>query len=321
MGRLFYALTFPAILATYLPFCTAEVHPTVMPWDAHVASLWKHPTDVPSRDLFNGPWGAKKAPDPNATYTLVERKHHGVNPGMTVRDPSGRKWSVKQSPTDGQPAEGPIEVVMSRVLSAAGYHQPPVYYLPAFTLTDDWDTHVEPGGRFRLHDKSLKDKGEWSWQQNPFVGMRPYQGLLVIMAMFNSSDLKNSNNTLYEYRTETATERWYVVRDLGSALGDTGRLAPNRGDPEIFERCGFTLGVRDGYVLFDYHGWHQELLRDRITPDDVGFASYTLSQLSDRQWQDAFRAGGFDDQSADRFIRKLKAKIAEGQRIGGDDWP
>ena len=164
-------------------------------------SLWQRPTDLADRNLFNGPWGAKRAPDPHDTYSLVEVKHHGINPGMTVRDSRGRKWSVKQAPPDGEAGEGPIEVVLSRVLSALGYHQPPVYYLPAFTLSDDWGTHVEGGGRFRLHEKTLKDIGEWSWQQNPFVGMRPYQGLLVVLMMFNSSDLKNSNNTLYEHRT------------------------------------------------------------------------------------------------------------------------
>src|SRR5678809_993978 len=83
--------------------------------------------------------------------------------------------------------------------SALGYHQPPVYYLPSFTMRDKSGVHTERGGRFRLAMPSLVDQGEWSWQQNPFVGQRAYQGLLVILLMFNSSDLKNSNNTLYEY--------------------------------------------------------------------------------------------------------------------------
>src|SRR5437762_5655586 len=60
--------------------------------------------------------------------------------------------------------------------------------------------------------------------QNPFVGTRPYQGLLVILLMFNSSDLKNTNNTLYE--VGDAIRHWYVVRDLGAALGETARLMP-----------------------------------------------------------------------------------------------
>lgn len=202
-----------------------------------------------------------------------------------------------------------------------GYHQPPVYYLPSFTLADDWGTHTERGGRFRLHEKTLKDKGEWSWQQNPFVGMRPYQGLLVILMMFNSSDLKNANNTLYEQRSGDVVEPWYVVRDLGTALGDTGRLAPTRSNPDVFARQPFIVGVRDGFVEFEYHGWHQDLVQRRITPDDVGWASYLLSQLGDRQWRDAFRAAGYTPAVADRFIGTLAARIAKGRQVGGDDWP
>ncbi len=311
----------PALLAVYFPFCTPAVRSTVQPWEAPLASLWVLPQDLPQRDVFNGPWGAERAPDPNDVYTLVELKHHGVNPGMTVRDSRGRKWSVKQAPGDGQPSEAPIEVVLSRVLSAAGYRQPPVYFLPSFTVADDEGTHVERGGRFRLHDKSLTEIGEWSWQQNPFVGMRPYQGLLVILMMFNSSDLKNANNTLYEHHRGDFVEQWYVVRDLGTALGESGRVAPVRGDPTRFEQFQFIVDVHGGFVRFDYHGFHQELVRDRITPDDVGFACEMLSQLTDTQWRDAFRAGGYTPDVADRYIRKLQANIAQGRQIAGDDWP
>jgi hypothetical protein len=310
---------FPAVLAVYLPFCTPAVRPSATPGDASLESLWTRPADLTDQDLFNGPWGARRAPRPDVVYRFVERKRHGVNPGLTVKSPDGRKWSVKQPPVDGQPAEGPVEVVLSRVLSALGYHQPPVYFLPSFKLADDWGVHVEPGGRFRLHEKTLKDHGDWSWQQNPFVGTRPYQGLLVILMAFNASDLKNSNNTLYEHRVGDAVEPWYVVRDLGTALGDTGRLAPNRCDPTIFERTNFIRGMRDGFVIFDYRGWHQELVRDRITTEDVTWAADMLSRLTDQQWRDAFHAGGFDVETAGRFIAKLKMNVAQGQSVGGKD--
>jgi hypothetical protein len=202
------------------------------------------------------------------------------------------------------------------VLSAVGYHQPPVYYLPAFSMKDAKGTHTEPGGRFRLTEKSIEHVGAWSWQQNPFVGMRPYQGLLAILIMFNSSDIKNENNALYDVKRHgDAVGEWYVVRDLGTALGETGRLAPQRGDPEIFAREPFITGVKDGFVQFNYHGWHQELLK-HITPDDVVWASDLLGRLSDRQWSDAFRAGGYTPEIADRFIDRLRQKIAEACRLG-----
>jgi len=321
-------LLLSTVLALYYPFCTAKLQPTPAPWEAPLAELWQSPdgagTDgsysepIATRDLFNGPWGAERAPDPRAIYAFVERKQHGTNPGITVRDPQGREWHVKQPPHTDQGAEGPIEVVLSRVLSAVGYHQPPVYFLPSLSVKDAEGTHLEPGGRFRLTDKSIKAIDEWSWQRNPFVGMRPYQGLLVILAMFNSSDIKNENNTVYDVKVPgDGPKHWYVVRDLGTALGETGRLAPLRGNPDIFERQPFILQVRDGVVRFNYHGWHQELFR-QIAPLDLAFASGLLEQLTDRQWADAFRAGGFPPLEASRFIAALRERIGEARRASGE---
>jgi hypothetical protein len=306
----------PAIFAVYMPMCAPRVTPNARPWEAPLAQLWEKPLDLESRNLYDGPWGPERAPDPDALYRFVATKQHGTNPGVTVKDPGGREWSVKQPPRNDQGAEGPVEVVLSRVLSAVGYHQPPVYFLPSFTMIDAAGAHTEPGGRFRLKTDMLARRGEWSWQQNPFVGMRPYQGLLVILLMFDSSDLKNVNNTLYEVKPGGEPPRlWYVVRDLGTALGETGRLAPKRSHPDLFERNRFINGVKDGYVQFHYHGWHQELLRERITPEDVRWASELLAGLSDRQWTDAFRAGGYEPDVADRFIRRTLAKVAEGMAL------
>jgi hypothetical protein len=310
------AYMFPMLIALSYPFCTAKVQPTMPPWEAPMAEFWQRPNDIASRDLFHGPWGGERAPDPNATYTFVERKQQGTNPGVTVEDPRGREWHIKQPPHNDLGAEGPTEVTLSRVLSAVGYRQPPVYFLPSFSVTDSRGTHVEPGGRFRLTEKSIKHIGTWSWQQNPFVGTRPYQGLLVILLMFNSSDMKNDNNALYEVKPgKDGVERWYVVRDLGAALGETARLAPRKGNVDMFERQPFINAVNDGVVQFNYHGGHQELLK-RISPDDVVWATELLGELSDQQWSDAFRAGGYTPTVADRFIGRLHQKIVEGRRLG-----
>jgi hypothetical protein len=309
-----FRLMAPTVMAMSVSFCAMQIRPTVHPSDAPPPSLWVAPADLERRDLFNGPWGAERAPDPQVRYQLVHLKHSGINPGMTVRDPLGREWSVKQAGAD-IPDEGPVEVVLSRVLSAVGYHQPPVYYLASFTLEDDWGSRVEPGGRFRLKDKSLKDRGEWSWHQNPFVGTTPYRGLLAILMMFNSTDLKSANNTLFEYRSAAGREQWYVVRDIGGSLGTTGRLVPRKNDIDAFERYPFIVGIENGFVRFHYQGRYQELLRNHITTEDLVWASNLLGRLSDRQWQDAFRAGGYPSDVAERFIRVLRHKIAVGRRL------
>jgi hypothetical protein len=283
-----------------------------------IEELWERPDDLEASDLYIGPWGPGNAPHPDVPYRFVKPKTSGTNPGMTVTDPTGREWSVKQASHDPDRGdEGPVEVALSRVLSAVGYHQPPVYYLRTFTLEDPFGRRTEPGGRFRLDHPLLKNRGSWSWQQNPFVGTRPYQGLLVILLMFNSSDIKNSNNTLYAFRGESGPRRWFVVRDLGMALGTTGRIEPRRGDAGLFEREAFITAVDDGRVRFNYRGWHQELIRGRITVDDVVWASELLGRLSVAQWQNAFRAGGYEPAVADRFIRRLMAKIDEGRSLQG----
>jgi hypothetical protein len=70
--------------------------------------------------------------------------------------------------------------------------------------------------------------------------------------------------------------------------------------------------------MFDYHGWHQELVRDRISRHDVWWASELLGSLTDRQWDDAFRAGGFEPAVAWKFIHTLHEKIAEGRRLDSE---
>jgi hypothetical protein len=281
-----------------------------------MTALWKEPVDLRSRDLFNGPWGSRDAPDPNAVYTFIRPKRGGANPGVVVRDPQGRTWRVKQARHRDHGDEPPVEVTLSRILSAVGYHQPPVYYLPSFRMTNGSETRVEPAGRFRLDDPSLEDLGSWKWEANPFVGTRPLQGLLVILVVFNSFDMKDSNNTIYEVRQGARAERWYVVRDLGGALGEIGRFfGSTRNDIDKFERVTLFRGVRGGLVEFDYGGKKKGLIKDRITVADAHWALGLLGGLSDRQWDDAFRAGGYERDLRARFIRKIQTTIAEGQRF------
>ena len=277
--------------------------------------MWTDPGNLQAKDLFYGSWGVARAPRPEDVFTFVERKHKGVNPGMTVLDESGRAWSVKQIPPGALDVEPKVEMALSRVLAAIGYHQPPQYFLPEFTLKDDWGTHREAGGRFRLKDESLTEGDSWAWHENPFIGSRPYQGLLVLMMLFNSSDLKDSNNSIYEYKSGDRVEQWYVVRDLGSALGDTRRLGPFKSDPDAFAKAPFILGVDRNHVQFAYTGYYEKYVRDRISPDDVAWAARLLGRLTDEQWHDAFRAGGYDRPTAARFLRTVRERIRDGQAL------
>jgi hypothetical protein len=83
----------------------------------------------------------------------------------------------------------------------------------------------------------------------------------------------------------------------------------------------WLAGIRGGFVEFNDVGRDDALVRGRITPDEVGWACAMLSRLSDRQWHDAFRGGGYSSERSNEFIATLRARLAEGMKVGGDDWP
>jgi hypothetical protein len=282
-----------------------------------LGQLWSEPGNLERADLTAGSLGRAAAPDPGDTFTFIKTKTRGTSPGLKVRDPRGRTWHVKQG-REAQP-----ETVVSHVLSAIGYRQPPVYFLPSFTIADASGTRVGAGGRFRLTDASLKERSTWDWERNPFVGSKPYQALLVVLVVLNSADLKNSNNTVYDVAASPGgDEQWYVVRDLGTSLGAISRIDPTPNDLEVFERRRFVTGIRDGFVEFDdYRAIHRELLTRTITVDDVRWAATLLGRLSDRQWRDAFAGAGYEPAAAQRFVRRIAQKIAEGRALGGSALP
>jgi len=291
--------------------CTRPVLPAAPPTAAQLAELWVEPE--PGRDLFWGVGGERLTPDPSVTYTVIDVKRGGFSMGFTVDDPAGRKWSVKLPP------EAATEVVASRLLWGVGYHQPPIYYVGRWNAEGAHDKNPQLPGRFRQSKPDLHglDAGKaWSYYRGPFVGTRQLNGLLVLMAMLGNSDIKDEQNVIYKLKDpfEGAT-RWYVARDLGQSFGRTGVIDAPRGDPRVFEETPFIKGMSKGYVKFDWRGRHSVLL-ERITPDDVHWICGRLQQLTDAQWQDAFRAGGYAPQVADRFIKRFKQKIEEGLAVG-----
>jgi hypothetical protein len=241
-----------------------------------------------------------------------------------VRDRDGVKWSVKTG------KEAQTEVAMSRMLWGLGYHQPPVY------LLNDWELQgatVDPAtlrmARFRRSVEDAHVVADWSWYENQFVGSQPFQALLVVNLMLNNWDWKTSNNKIYDRPgVQNGPTRVYVVRDLGASLGKTTfpslltrtplRSMPqgSRNDIDGFEEQGFIKRVEGKKVEFYYNGIHQKLV-DTITLDDVVWTSRLMARVSDEQWRDAFRAGGFTPSQQERYIAKLKSKIREGMALAG----
>jgi len=280
-----------------------------------VSELWLAPDDLGSRDLFNGPGGAELAP-PETPFTWVATDTTGYSPGFDVRAADGRTWSVKLGP------EAQAEVVTSRILWAIGYHQPPTYYVKS------WELSGGPGGRqgaarFRTDVEGAKVVGEWSWSTNDFLDAQPFRGLIVANILLNSWDWKTSNNKIYQHADGT---RRFVVRDLGASLGKTSSskflwTIPMRGfgqgsrnDVDDFESQGFIERIGENEVDFDFATIYGSVV-NRVRPSDVRWTAALLNRLSDKQWDDAFRAADYSPDVRARFIRKIKAKIAEGLAV------
>jgi hypothetical protein len=283
------------------------------PTPSQVAQLWVQPEQA--RDLYWGIGGEKLAPDAAAAYTVIDIKRGGFSRGYTVKGPGNREWSVKFPP------EAPTEVVASRIHWGVGFHQPPNYYVQSWIAEHAPSPNPQLPARFREKKPKLQgdleDTGHWSYYHNPFVGTRQLKGLLVLQAMLANSDLKEDNNAVYHLREGyDGASTWYVARDLGHTFGRTGVLDAPRGDPDVFDKTPFIKGVVNGHVTFEWRGRHGELFAD-ITPADVRWICGLLDRLTDKQWQDAFRAGGYPPSDAERFIRRLKQKIAEGLALQG----
>ena len=212
---------------------------------AHRQRSWRSCGSIPGsrpRDLFWGVGGRRYAPPPRPPTRSWRRTTTGFSVSYDVTSPDGTEWSAKIGP------EAQTEVVVSRILWGLGYHQPPIYYLPSWTLANELAAkpQKESEARFRPKLPQLERLPDvWSWADNPFSGTRELKGLLVILLMLNSTDLKDDNNSIYQLdaRRGTAPARWFVVRDLGAALGETGKLYPRRNWLEGFEKQAFITAV------------------------------------------------------------------------------
>ena len=283
---------------------------------AEIAELWQEPTDLLDRDLLNGPGGAELAPPQNGSYEFVAFKTTGTNPGYDVKDASGRLWSVKLG------IEAQSEVTASRILWAMGYPQPATYFMGQFTLSGV-DAGVKTHARFRTDTPQWRSAGEWSWYENPFTDSPQFRGLIVAQLILNNWDLKTSNNRLYQATDPAAApRRQFMVRDVGSSLGHSRQFRlfamlgtpgaqGSKNDLDDFEQQGFIEKVEGSKVRFDYRGLNQALV-DSVTVPDVIWACEQLAKIPDGHWQAAFKAGWYPPEHADRYIRKIKEKIAQG---------
>jgi hypothetical protein len=258
-----------------------------------ISELWTSTPAVGKRDLYWGTGGPELAPKPNVEYQFVSEKKDllAYSPGYHVRDSSGREWSVKLGD------EVRPEVLASRIIWAVGYRQPPVYLVPAWTLVRGGERKQMPTARFRPRTADFDNKGQWSWRENPFVATRPFHGLVVLMAIIGNWDVEDHNTAIYKPGARWGdAKRWYVVRDVGASFSRGGGWwwPGTRND---------IAGYLEGNLIRKVAGDRVELAWDGRQP--------AVFESLPAQWQDAFRAAGYDAREQDLLYGELERRIGE----------
>jgi len=91
------------------------------------------------------------------------------------------------------------------------------------------------------------------------------------------------------------------------------QILSSKSNIDDFERERFIHSVRDGQVRFHYRGaWREPSLKRGVTPSDVRWISERLARLTAEQWSDAFRAAGYSEPDARRYVIRLRQKVSEG---------
>jgi hypothetical protein len=300
----------------------AKSAPTTKSTGKKVLALWRQPSDIRTRNLFYGAGG--QAGQPTAPFHFIEEDRGGSNAKFTVKDARGIRWKVKLG------EEARPETAATRLLWAAGYFTDVDYYLPQFHVvglqklsrgmkyvSTDGTIH---GGRFERSHKKIED---WSWFENPFIGTREFNGLRVMMALMNNWDLKQENNAIYNMNEG---ELRYLVSDLGGTFGKTGGdWTRSKSDVDDYYESKFIHKVTNKDVDLVLHNRPPFLYAvavpyyvKRVEMEKVGediprsharWIGRQLSQLSDNQIKDAFRAAGYSSYEVDGYSRKLRGRI------------
>lgn len=296
--------------------------------------LWRDPGNISRRDLKWGPGSPELAPA--APFHFLEEDKQGESPKFRVRDANGVEWSVKVGP------EAQSESAATRIVWAVGYFAEEAYYLHRAEIhglprLSRGMQHIEGGryvrgARFEPRREYIKRGDPWRWLKNPFVGTREFNGLKVLMVLLNNYDTSTINNrvlTVTDPRSGTKEER-YVVTDLGATLGSVGGMGGRRSKSNLndFRRSDFIKRVKGEIVEFDYNTtpaglayvmyvlapwyWHSQAEKERamqkVPLEHARWVGRLLSQLSERQLEDAFEAAGYTRTEASGFVSILRQR-------------
>jgi len=302
--------------------------------------IWQEPGDIASRDLRYGAGAPHLAPKP--PFTFIEEDKDGESPKFKVKDARGVEWVVKLG------TEAQSETVATRLVWGVGYFAEEAYFfnqaritrLPKLSRGMDHVGRrgVVHGARFEPRRGNIKRGDTWDWDKNPFQGTRELDGLKVLMILLNNYDARALNNrVLHVSDSPEGPEARHVVTDLGATLGRAGGLGGKRSKNNLkdFLSTRFVTGVeKDGSVEFDYDTrpsklgvfsvvyppyYRGEVKKEKsmrgILIENARWIGSLLSQLSDEQLRDAFRAARYNPSTMEGFVRALRERINQLTRL------
>jgi hypothetical protein len=290
--------------------------------------IWRDPGAVASLNLLYGAGGKEHAPDPNGQFTFVKEDAQGTSPKFDIKDDQGVEWKVKL----GQ--EPQSETAANRLMWAAGYFVDEDYYLAEFKVTNmpklrRGGTFVSADGtvhkaRLKRKVKGTKKLGPWDWFDNPFLDKQEFSGLRVMMALLNNWDLKEINNSI----EEVGGERLYMVTDVGATFGKTGNtFGRSKSVLKDYANSKFVEKVTPEFVDFAMDSrpfvasainvsnyktrTRMESITKHVPRADAKWLAQRLSQLSEEQVRDSFRAAGYTTEEVEGYTRAVQKRIAE----------
>ena len=218
--------------------------------------LWREPTDMASRNLILGAGGEEMKPY-LSKVTFIEKKEGGYSTKYRVRDAAGNEWIAKLG------KEAQTDTSANRLIWALGFETEIAYLVPHLTIEGKG---TFDNVRLEARPKNVKRSGNWSWQDNPFIGKPEFKALKIMMLMINNWDMKDQNNEILATTEGGDPRLMYIISDLGGTFGKTGgAISRSRNKPTDYVKSEFIEGVKGEVINFKYSGKNKKLFENITT--------------------------------------------------------
>lgn len=270
------------------------------------AVIWES-VNIKGQDLYTGPGGDQLKPD-LGKITFIDEDKQGHNKKYRIKDGSGREWVAKLG-SEAQP-----ETAAVRLLYGLGYKTEINYLIPSLTIPGKG---TFSNVRLEARPNNVKRLDSWKWRQNPFVDTNQLQALKIMMVFLANYDLLDMQNKVLHVKDPNGDELQYIISDLGATFGRLGnnnlpiiyRIGRKDNDPVAWSKAGFISGMKDGRLNMAYTGGKSRGIMDDITVGQGRWLYNLLSQLDDRQINDAFRAANYSPDEIKMLTQAVKERI------------